>query len=558
MTFAEQLLSSLSNDIRHVFSVPGRTVFPFFRSVNKTMLQDVICASETGAGFMAEGYAKASNKYGVAITVAGPGFSNIFSSITNAYYDNTRVLFIVGTAETYHGGKNIFQDSSIHQLNGHNLSAALTSYSCMMNSGDYANHYANSLFSLKHKSLPVLMNVPIDVQTAQVADLPQIRLMNNVVFNQNAFAHLKEVLQNHNILIVTGNRALNAKSVINNFCDKYFLTTASTLCSKGVIDESHEHYLGIFGFGMSPRVFEFITTNQADYIITLGMDVNERNTYQWSQFTSKIIHIDEDINHNSRDHYLAGDGYISDIASLFTELLADTELENNLLDTVHLRKQCIDNMRELHTIATPHLDNKLYVDDVLHVINKSYNQDTNYVTDSGLHRLYCAQILRLAHSCAYYSSVNNGHMGWAIAASMGVKLAVPDKNCICITGDGCMLMTGMEIQTAAKYNIKVLFVVLNNGAHGAIKNANTQYPQLGLSDHQYDIPHHDWSLFAKSFGVASLSIKTTNQLAAALEMFRHSDEPLLLDVSCHYDSDVNINWYYEEFIRINKNNPRMS
>lgn len=554
MTFAEQLLSSFSNDINHVFSVPGRTVFPFFKSANNLAIQDIICASETGAGFMAEGYAKASNKYGVAIIVAGPGFGNIFSSITNAYYDNTRVLFIVGTAETYHGGRNIFQDSSVHQLSSHNISSSLTSYSCVMNTSDYVNHYVNSIFSLKHKSLPVLMNIPIDVQTAKVSILPEIKSVNNLVLNQDAFYHVKEILQKYNVLIVTGNRAVKAKTVINNLCHKYHLITASTLCSKGVVDELSEHYLGIFGFGMSPQVFEFMTTSTVDYIITLGVDINERNTYQWNNFIPKIIHIDEDTNHNNREHYWQSHGYISDIATLFDALMADIELEKSLLGTKVLRKQCLRNLRAPRIISTPHNDDNLYVDDVLRVIDKSYNRNTNYVTDSGLHRLYCAQILRLSHCAAYYSSVNNGHMGWAIAASIGIKLADPQRECICITGDGCMLMTGVEIQTAAKYKIKVLFVVLNNGAHGAIKNANIQYPQLGLSGHQYDIPNHDWGLFARSFGVASLNIKTQNQLAAGLEMFRYSDEPLLLDVSCHYDSDININWYYEEFIRINKAN----
>lgn len=552
MIFAEHLMESLAADVNYIFSVPGRTVFPFLKSANRVLLQDIICASEAGAGFMAEGYAKSSNKYGVAITVAGAGFSNIFPSITNAYYDNTRVLFIVGTAETYHGGKNIFQDSSIHQLNSHNISSSLTSYSCVMNTGDYINHYANSMFSLKHKSLPVLMNIPIDVQTSKISELPIVSRLNHSVINRDAFLQLKHILQKHNVLLVTGCRAISASNIINNFCEKFFILSASTLCSKGAINESLENYLGIFGFGMSPQVFETMTSNNFDHIITLGMDINERNTYQWSNFTQNIIHVDEDIHNNSRDHYLMNDGYISDITLLFTELLNDDDVNSYLLSSINKRKQYVNNLQLPRVIETSHADCKLYVDDVLHLVDKFYKNNTNYVTDSGLHRLYCAQILRLSHGSKYYSSVNNGHMGWAIAASLGVKLADAQRNCICITGDGCMLMTGMEIQTAAKYGIKVLFIVLNNGAHGAIKNANTQYPQIGLSDHQYDIPAHDWSLFAKSLGVTSLRITATKQLCAALEMFKFSDEPLLLDVVCHYDSNVNINWYYEEFIRLNK------
>lgn len=552
MTFADQLINSLAYDIQHVFSVPGRTVFPFLRSICQSSLQDIICASETGAGFMAEGYAKASNKYGVAIIVAGAGFSNVFPSITNAYYDNTKVLFIVGTAETFHGGRNIFQDSSVQQLNNYNISSALTSYSCLMNTNDYINHYSNSMFNLKHKSMPVVMNIPIDVQTSDVAELPRVKNVNHSLLNQDALKHIISILQKHNVLLVVGNRANDAKIIINRFCEKYFILSAATLCAKGIIDETQSSYLGVFGFGMSPRVFEFMTTIIPEYIITVGMDINERNTYQWSNFTQQIIHIDDEINNNSRDHYLMSEGYISNINILFNELMNICELEQDLLVSLNVRKKYVDKLQTPAIIATPHKDTKLYVDDVLHTVNGLYSKNTSFVTDSGLHRLYCAQILRLAHSSKYYSSVNNGHMGWAIAASIGIKLADHERNCICITGDGCMLMTGTEIQTAAKYKIKVLFIVLNNGAHGAIKNANIQYLQIGLVDHQYDIPHHDWSLFAKSFGVSALSIKTNQQLCAALEMFRHSNEPLLLDIYCNYDSSININWYYEEFIRNNK------
>lgn len=554
MTFAEQLLLQLSGDVQHIFSVPGRTVFPFLKNSRQFAINDIICASETGAGFMAEGYAKASNKYGVAITVAGPGFSNVFPSITNAYYDNTKVLFIIGTGETYHSGKNLFQDNSLVQLNSHNLFASLTSYSCMINSLDYANHYANMMFNLKHKSLPVLMNVPLDVQNMPIDyELPTIKSINDNSFNRDAFVQLKSILQQHNVLIVTGNRAVSAKRVINQLVTKYFLLSASTLCAKGTIDELLPNYLGIFGFGMSPRVFELMMSeHQPEYIITIGMDINERNTYQWSQFEQNIIHLDEALHQNSRDYYLVNNGYIGNLELLFNELLHDHELEQSLLGSILLRRSYVNQLKESQIITTCHEDDDLYVDDVLANINKIYADNTNYVTDSGLHRLYCAQILRLAHGSNYYSSVNNGHMGWAIAASIGVKLADKQRNCICITGDGCMLMTGMEIQTAAKYQVKVLFIVINNGAHGAIKNANRQYPQLGLVDHQYDIPSHDWGLFANSLGVPSLKIKTTSQLLAALEMFRYSNEPLLLDVHCDYDSKVNINRYYEMFVQSRK------
>lgn len=111
-----------------------------------------------------------------------------------------------------------------------------------MNTTDYVNHYANLMFSLKHKSLPVLMNIPIDVQISKITQLPVVKQLNYSAMNKDAFLHLKNILQNHNILLVTGNRSTDARNIINIFCEKYFILSASTLCSKGVIDESSNNY----------------------------------------------------------------------------------------------------------------------------------------------------------------------------------------------------------------------------------------------------------------------------------------------------------------------------
>jgi thiamine pyrophosphate-dependent acetolactate synthase large subunit-like protein len=288
-----------------------------------------------------------------------------------------------------------------------------------------------------------------------------------------------------------------------------------------------------------------------EYIIAIGLDCNERNTFKWSNLPSKVIHIDSIVSENSRDHSFIDEGYITNLQYLLSELANDSELKIALTKSRVTRVNLMENLCQDQVVTITHEDDKLYTDMVIQGINNIYNTDCNFVIDSGLHRLYCAALLKLDISCSYYSSINNAHMGWAIPASMGTKLADPKRHCICITGDGCMLMNGIEIQTAAKYNIKVLFIVLNNGAHGAIKNADRKFNKIPeLDDNHYSIPNHDWQLFAKAFGMLAITISHISQLEPALELFKKYPSPILLNVECHYDNNVDINIYYDKIVSL--------
>ncbi len=550
MTFVEQLLTNISYDTKYIFTVPGRTVFPFLKHAKNCNITDIVCACETGAGFMADGYARASNNYGVALTVSGPGFANVFPALINACYDNSRVLFIVGGTESFLAGRNSFQDNSSNQLSSHQMASPLTAYSCTLTAQNIEYQYNNSMFYLKNYSLPVVMNIPIDIQNLKAAQLPQSKKINRDFINIEALNRIKKIICNHDFMFVTGSRAIQAKSELTQLCEKYWILTAATLCSKAIISETLPNYLGIFGFGMSPMVFELITEQAPEFIITIGMDINERNTYKWANFSlSHVIHLDSEMSENSRDHTFISEGYITSLADFFNSINNDTQIRQSLKVSTLARKKIISSLSTTFPMNVQHQDNYLlYTDHVISVISDSFQQNTNFVTDSGLHRLYCAQLLQLNNSCGYFSSINNAHMGWAIPASIGVKLAEISNECVCITGDGCMLMNGIEIQTAAKYNIKVLFIVINNGSYGAIKNANNNYPQLSLNEHHYEIKGHDWKLFANSLGLNAIQIHNISELKDAIKIFINESSPLLLDVRCIYDSDININIYYESML----------
>ncbi|MEI6154190.1 MAG: thiamine pyrophosphate-dependent enzyme [Deltaproteobacteria bacterium] len=157
-------------------------------------------------------------------------------------------------------------------------------------------------------------------------------------------------------------------------------------------------------------------------------------------------------------------------------------------------------------------------------------RNTVLVVDSGAHRAFSGHYWEAYEPRSYLSATNLGPMGWAIAAGIGAKAARPERPLVVVTGDGCMLMHGMEIQTAARYNIPVIFLVINNGALGNVwLRANEEGPgPRGLAE----LPVHDWAGFARSLGLAAATIEKPDRMEAAFAQALESRSPYLIDVRC--------------------------
>ena len=155
-------------------------------------------------------------------------------------------------------------------------------------------------------------------------------------------------------------------------------------------------------------------------------------------------------------------------------------------------------------------------------------KDSNVVVDSGAHRIFMAHYWLSSGMANYFSSSSLAPMGWAIAAGIGIKLAAPKRPCIVVTGDGCMLMHGTEIQTAARYGVRMIYVVLNNSAHGAIHI--DAISNGSISEQFSKLPRHDWTAFASSLGVAARRVEHVDDLEDALSEASRYNGPFLIEV----------------------------
>jgi len=179
-------------------------------------------------------------------------------------------------------------------------------------------------------------------------------------------------------------------------------------------------------------------------------------------------------------------------------------------------------------------------------------RDTTLLVDSGAHRAFAGHYWECYEPRHYISATNLGPMGWAIPAGVGAKLARPDHPCAVITGDGCMLMHGMEIQTAARFKVPVIYVVINNAALGNVWLRASEWGPL--PSELTSLPDHDWAGFARALGMQALTVDQPSQLKTAFQKALTSESAFLIDIKADkrfstpvepFQEEVNA-WSYHE------------
>jgi acetolactate synthase-1/2/3 large subunit len=343
----------------------------------------------------------------------------------------------------------------------------------------------------------------------------------------------------------------DATQELLQFAETYTIPVATTLRGKGVFPEDHPLSLGIFGYDGTRHAIEGILSEKAGVLLILGSGLNQRDTLFWSKHFNEsrtLIQVDNNpsvIGSTYKiDLPIAGD-----CGSFLEELnTASTEKTQTLLQARSKREEWIARIR-----AT---GSRLYDEEncasdavpihparVVRDLRNVMPRDTILLVDSGAHRAFCGHYWESYAPREYISATNLGPMGWAIPAAVGVKMACPDKPCAVVTGDGCMLMHGMEIQTASRYNADITYVVINNSALGNVYLRAKQYgPKAAVYT---ELPTHNWAAFAESLGVKGIRISEPDNLTAAFEQAMATQGPVLVEVMCGKDYPTPVTPYSE-------------
>ncbi|QCP53961.1 thiamine pyrophosphate-binding protein [Trinickia violacea] len=557
VTVSKAVVRSLeAAKIDHVFLVPGKMIYPLLDAIDKSpSIRGIVCVHETSSAFMADGYARASRRFGVCVGISGPGTMNFVPGMAAAHADRIPMLYIAGGVSSRAEGKGAFQDATLSGIfesgvvkslvenvvelkNKDNLQAEMRRATEGLNWMRRAQSFVSIPVDVqRQEALPGrdASRQPYDHDAFNACEVPANRAALDALCNQY-------LLQSKRIAFLIGSRGNDPETakVLLDLAEKFCIPVATTLSGKGAFPENHVLSLGVYGFSGHSRAVRVINSDELEVLVVFGCDLNQRDSMNWTEKLTagkELIIFDDSFDAPATGHIARGSIFSGIGATFRTLSQMDTNRNADFHTVLERRKAWVaevnqtplyDHYFEQTGVRGSGGDLLLHTGDVVKQLCHLLPKDANVVVDSGAHRIFMAHYWLSSGIGNYFSSSSLAPMGWAIAAGIGIKLAAPERPCVVVTGDGCMLMHGMEIQTAARYGIKILYVVLNNSAHGAV---HVDALSNGSIPEQFSkLPCHDWTAFAASLGVAARRVERLDDLADALSEASRSSGPFLIEV----------------------------
>lgn len=557
MKLSEWILKQLSLlHCDHVFLVPGGEIDPLVAALGaQTEIKPIVACHEEGAGFMADGYARVGAELGVCMGIGGPGAANLLPAILAASSDRTKLLCLTGGSATTIAGKGGFQDSSVDGTDDAILIKAVARYSEACHIADQVPRKWQAALRSIYGSLPgaAHLTIPSDLQDSnispQVIDYVSLSATRRLIDTKALDEMIQKYLLHTKVAILVGRGAelSHAQNALQTFVERYQIPFACTFAAKGLLPETHPLCLGMFGYAGHKRAIETLLSNDVETLIILGSSMNARDTLCWSKELLQgkvLIQIDYDAAMLDRN-YPVTFTIQSDCTGALEYLNQQTL--SPLVKTMSARQDWIKKISQLplfydiermQTQVVP-----LDPAQLINTVNELMPDDTICFIDSGAHRAFAGHYWITKPGGRVISATNIGPMGWAIPAAIGGKIAAPDQPVVVITGDGCMRMHGMEIATAARYQIPVIFLVTNNQALGNVylreKNVNA-----GAID-MTRLPDVDWAKFGNVLGVDGVTVREPNEISPAIKHALAVKKPFIINAITNRDIPTPIEPYRE-------------
>jgi acetolactate synthase I/II/III large subunit len=524
ITGGDAILRSLEAEgVEVIFGIPGGAIMPTYDAMARgTTVRHVLARHEQGAGHMAEGYARASGKVGVAIATSGPGATNLVTPIADAWMDSTPLVCITGQVRSMLIGTDAFQECDIT-----GITMPIVKHSWLVQDVKEIGAVLKAAFHVARTGRcgPVLVDIPRDVQEAlvdfsypQTVDLPGWKPPSKVHPLQIREA-AKTLAQARKPVLYVGGGTLNGNATdeLLELAEAGSLPVITTLMGKGAFPEAHELH---FGWpGMHGPKWSNLAMNTCDVLVAVGARFDDRVTGKLSAFApgATVVHLDIDAAEISklRDADIPVVGPLSEALSALAAEVARQRAEGTPAPEAWLEQ--IRSWREEFPLRHGASDEWLKPQDVLKTLQRlTAGSDVIVTTGVGQHQMWAMQYLVTERPRNFITSGGLGTMGYGIPAAIGAKAARPDATVVCVDGDGCFQMTAQELVTAVLDDLPIVVVLINNGYLGMV----TQWQDMffdGRRSHVHltaQVP--DYAKLAEAYGGVGLVVESEAELEPAL------------------------------------------
>lgn len=479
MNAAEVIVGSLEKDgVQYIFGIPGGAIEPLNNALYTSTIKVIVTKLEQGAAFMADGYARVSGNVGVCCSTAGPGATNLITGTASSFADSIPVITLTGQVSTSLFGKGAVQEFSIQSFSIVSIFRQISKYSdIIINENKAGEMIAKARrLALSGRKGPVHLNLPADIMKRKVADEHHRKFSTAQVmgFDREAVKEAaKLLLSAKKPVIVAGWGTVLSRADIEllELAELMDIPVATSPKAKGILSESHPLSLGVLGFAGSPTAKEYIIKRDVDVMLAVGTSFNEWVTPGWDKKllpTKSMIQIDIDCNEIGKNYYV-NTGIAGDAKTVLRELIYELRRNNKRKKLRDDRCKDIQAIKESLKVNPKKLDKMPYHPErMIMDLAEAVPEETLYFVDSGNCMAWAIRYLNIERPYSFFVGLGFASMGFAVAASIGAKLAAGDKPVIALVGDGSFLMNGTEVATAVNYNIPVIWVVMNNSMFGMV------------------------------------------------------------------------------------------
>jgi acetolactate synthase-1/2/3 large subunit len=540
LTGAEILWATLVGEgVTTVFGYPGGAILPAYDALRKFPIHHVLVRHEQGASHMADGYARASGKVGVAIATSGPGATNLVTGIATAMLDSIPMVCITGNVPSRILGTDAFQEVDIT-----GITLPVTKHNFLISRTEDLAPAIRLAFQIavSGRPGPVLVDITKDAQQGTAifdfaaAKPKPYRPHPMLRVEDSGLAQAAELIRNAKRPVILAGHGVSesgAMEQVRTLAERAQIPVGLTLLGLGAFPASHPLNLGMMG--MHGEAWLNHAIQEADLLIACGMRFDDRVTGTTATYSlkSKKIHIEVDpaeINKNIKvDVALVGD--LREVLEKLLPRIAGRD-GSAWLKTIEASKGDAA-VRDIKNLPD---SGHLYAAHVIHDIWRITGGNAIVVTDVGQHQMWEAQYFHHEHPRTLITSGGLGTMGFALPAAIGAKFACPDKEVWVVAGDGGFQMTAAELSTIAQEGIKINIAIINNGYLGMVRQWQEFFYERNYESTPLVSP--DFVKLADAHGIQGLAVRTRAEVLSAVQQARSAPGTFLLNFMVEKEESV--------------------
>jgi acetolactate synthase-1/2/3 large subunit len=553
MKLADYVMKFLyEKGIRYIFGYQGGSIAHLIDSLHKVEgLTYVQNYHEQASAFCADAYARMTGDFGVAIATSGPGATNLITGIANAFFDSVPCLFITGQVSTHlMKTHDAIRQQSFQETDIVSIAKPITKFAETILAPQKIRFYLEKAIFLAQSGRPgaVLLDIPHNVQASEIdpetlesffdSDEYQNEIGRHAPLDRNVIKQFVDLLTEAKrpvVLAGGGISSVRGTDLFENFIRACDLPVVGSLMGLDAMDHNDEHFCGFIG-SYGNRYANFAIA-KSDLLLVLGSRLDERQTGSDRKLfarNARVVHVDIDA-HELDHHFRAFLSIQSDLRSFLKDLLAELG-ERKFNNQAWLRD--INGWKAKYPSYAVDAPEAEYVDpnEFLHVLSAKAAPQAVVCLDVGQNQMWVAQSFSLSGTKRSLSSSGHGAMGYSLPAGIGAYFATPDRQIICVMGDGGVQMNLQELQTVVRENIPVKIFVMNNQSLGLIRDLHENYSYKNYGSVEgYTVP--DFKRVAGAFKIAYTKISTARDFES-LEHGLKTKKPHFFEIMLSPNSRV--------------------